>query len=202
MPLAEEVKARTLNKILPFVGGHFWEPRGLAGRAAPTQACANREFSLHANREFSRERCRFQGFRTLQPRYLAKNIGLFWVCGCRLSPRRTLVPPVSGAWTHTAPQQHGEASAGHLGASLAGPGSFKDTNMEFQESGQSLGVCWGTWGHTGGLSPLSERGPRGRWAGGGAGISQRGSLGGCSPPGQRFPGRWGQRRGSCSPQEE
>ena len=31
MPLAEEVKARAQNKILPFVGGYFWEPRGLAG---------------------------------------------------------------------------------------------------------------------------------------------------------------------------
>ena len=154
MPLAEEVKARTQNKILPFVGGHFWEPRGLVGRAAPTQACANREFSLHANREFSRERCTFQGFRTLQPCYLAKNICLFWVCGCRLSPRSTLVPPVSEAWTHTAPQQHGEASAGHLGASLAGPGSFKDTNVEFQESGQSLGVCWVLGSHWWALPPL------------------------------------------------
>ena len=154
MPLAEEVMARTLNKILPFVGGCFWEPRGLAGRAAPTQARRPVSLPLHANREFSRERSRFQGFGTLQPCYFAKNIRLFWVCGCRVSPRRTPVPPVLGAWTHTAPRQHGEASSGHRGARWAGPGSFKDTNVEFQESGQSLGVCWVLGSHWWALPPL------------------------------------------------
>lgn len=141
MALAEEVNARTQNKILPSVGGALLGAEGLGGGSSPhTGLQASSSLPPHTNRDFSRELCRLPGFHTSQPGYFAKNVCLFWVHVCRVSPRRTLVPSVSKAWTCIAPTRYGEQPVQDTWVCLGqGWVPFKDTDIEVQEV-WSLGI--------------------------------------------------------------